>query len=104
MQETTAEITGALTSAAGDPGIIKVVLMGIGVVFAGLIIIIFICKLMALFGVLGGKAAAPAQTREESAEEKPDGTLAAVIGTAISEDIGVDVSGIRIVSIKRVTK
>ncbi len=95
--------TVLLAAEAADPGILPVVLMGVGVVFAGIVIIVIICRLMLLFGSLGAKKREePEKTAPESEEFKPDGELAAVIGAAVAEESGVDVKNIKIVSIKKV--
>lgn len=87
-----------------DPEIWLVCLMGVGVVFVGLIGIILLCKLLSLISLLGKKkeeapapAAAPSEERTEIS-----GELASVIGCAVAEELGCDVSGIRIVSIKKI--
>ena len=90
--------TVLLAAEAADPGILPVVLMGVGIV-----IIVIICRLMLLFGSLGAKKREePEKTAPESEEFKPDGELAAVIGAAVAEESGVDVKNIKIVSIKKV--
>lgn len=91
------------TGAAVDPGILPVVLMGVGIVFAGIVIIVIICRLMLLLGSIGAKKSEEkAATPPVSTEFKPDGELAAVIGAAVAEESGVDVKNIKIVSIKKV--
>ena len=84
-----------------------VVGIGIGTVFVGLICLILICYIMS--------AAVKMFTKNENKKEaiKPVGTpapiavankgeFAAAIASAIAEDLGTDVTGIRIKSIKRV--
>jgi Na+-transporting methylmalonyl-CoA/oxaloacetate decarboxylase gamma subunit len=103
----TVALTAHLAGDQSDPGILKVVFMGLGVVFVGLIMIIIICKLMTLVGRIGEKAAEKIGERAAAhrlAGEKPDGAVAAAIGAAIAEENGTDVSGIKIVSIKKVAK
>lgn len=88
-----------------------VILMGLGVVFVGLICIIFVCMLMSfLVRKLEKKpvessdnaqqpmvnANAPAASPIPSRPE-----LAAAIAAAIAEYSGKDISGIRILSIKK---
>lgn len=96
-----------------------VVLMGLSVVFVGLICIIFVCKLMSfvindVFKVSAGKseqaeslpapAAAALDTAQRSSEAIPSRPeLAAAIAAAIAEYTGKDISGIRILSIKKVS-
>ena len=85
-----------------------VVLMGLGVVFFGLICIIFVCKCMSF--VVGKIEKAPASvpetqvpkqnsTKAEAIPSRPE--LAAAIAAAIAEYTGKDISGIRIHSIKK---
>ena len=91
-------------SAMTDPGILPVVLMGVGIVFLGIVLIVIICRLMLAIGSIGAKY----KKEEEktalpvTAEFKPDAELAAVIGAAVAEEAGVDVKNIKIVSIKKV--
>lgn len=100
MNETTALLTDG--AAAVDPGILPVVLMGVGIVFAGIVIIVVICRLMLLLGSISIKRKEETKEAPVSAEFKPDGELAAVIGAAVAEESGVDVKNIKIVSIKKV--
>lgn len=85
-----------------------VCLMGIGTVFVGLVCIVFIVMIMsAIVRKLSGNtaaapapvAAAPVQSQINSGK-KPE--LIAAIAAAVAEDMGADVSAIRIVSIKKV--
>ncbi|MBQ1848051.1 MAG: OadG family protein [Clostridia bacterium] len=87
-------------SAAAEPSIPQVILLGMGTVFAGIAAIIVICLLISLISrVNKGKEV----KKEETAEpEQISGELAAVIGAAVAEELGTDVSAIRIVSIKKV--
>ena len=87
-------------SAAAEPSILQVILLGMGTVFAGIAAIIVICLLISLISrVNKGKEV----KKEETAEpEQISGELAAVIGAAVAEELGTDVSAIRIVSIKKV--
>ena len=80
-----------------------VIALGLSTVFAGLILLIFVCKIMSFFCKLGaGKKAAPAAAPKAPAviPNKPE--LIAAIGVAIAEDLGEDVSAIRIKSIKQI--
>ena len=86
-----------------------VVVMGLGVVFFGLICIIFVCKCMSF--VVGKMEKAPAvektaennavqnSTKPQAIPSRPE--LAAAITAAIAEYTGKDISGIRIHSIKK---
>ena len=100
-----------VTAVTADPGILNVMLMGIGVVFAGLLLVMLVCRLI----LLAGSALQLGKKPEKNADEgsaapadegafKPDGELAAVIGAAVAEELGKDVSAVRIISVKRVTK
>ena len=82
-----------------------VVVMGVGVVFVGLIAIIVLCKIMGLFFIKTAKkedkvapAAAPATTntvienrQEIIAPETPD----------CAEEMGKDISALRVISFKK---
>ena len=87
-----------------------VVLMGLGVVFFGLICIIVVCKCMSF--VVGKMEKAPATAnapeskvatqntaKTEAIPSRPE--LAAAVVAAIAEYTGKDISGIRIHSIKK---
>jgi len=87
-----------------------VVLMGLGVVFFGLICIIFVCKCMSFVVSKIEKAPASAKipesqipkqnsTKTEAIPSRPE--LVAAIAAAIAEYTGKDISGIRIHSIKK---
>ena len=86
-----------------------VVAMGMGTVFFGLICIILVCKLMSFFIGLFEKpsdstpasiANAPVQNAApEAIPSRPE--LCAAIAAAIAEYTGKDISGIRILSIKK---
>lgn len=84
--------------------ILKTVGLGVGTVFLGLVCIIFLCKIMSFFVVklTGAKKDEPAAVPASSpAAIENRGALAAAIAAAVAEETGTDVSGIRIVSIKR---
>ena len=84
-----------------------VVCMGMGTVFVALIVLILLCTLM-------GKIIMATESRKhenvkdvvsynaDSGEIENRGMLVAAISAAIAEDLGTDVSAIRIVSLKRV--
>lgn len=82
-----------------------VCVMGIGTVFVGLICIILLVTVMSLISrkTEGKPAAAPAVAAPRSAAPssgmRPE--LVAAIAAAIAEDMGADVSAIRIKSIKQ---
>ena len=84
-----------------------VVLLGIGTVFAGLISLIIICKLMGLFFAGTNEvASAPAKAAPAApavVEDIPDRQeMVAAISAVLAEELGTDVSAIRIHSINRV--
>ena len=90
-----------------------VVLLGLGTVFAGLLCIILLITVMSwLCSRTAPKAAAPAPAAPKSAPAAIPRTAApvsvvtppmmAAISAAIAEDMGTDVSAIRIVSMKKV--
>ncbi len=83
-----------------------VVVMGVGVVFVGLILIILICKIMGSF--FAGKTktdetpAAPvaAPTAQNTVIENRQEIIAAVTAVC-AEEMGKDVSAIRVISFKK---
>jgi len=91
-----------------------VCLMGMGIVFIGLICIVFLCKLLTvacrILGLLeDNKAimnqAAPAQAPAAPAangDEIPNrGAFTAAVSAVLDEELGRDVSAIRILSVKK---
>ena len=82
-----------------------VVLLGMGTVFAGLILIIILCKLMSIF-VGATEKSAPAQASAPTSNTVapiPDKQpLLAAVSAAIAEDLGTDITKVRIHSIKRI--
>lgn len=84
------------------------VLLGIGVVFAGLVCIVIICKITSAFCNIGAKkekvadstgvqaATVPAPTVIENRQE-----IIAAVSAAIAEELGTDISAIRIHSFKK---
>ena len=88
-----------------DYSILFVCLMGIGTVFFGLICIIGLCYAMsALIRAMKSRAPASAPAASAAAVPAPsvDGTLVAALSAAIAEDLGTDISAIRILSIRKV--
>ena len=93
--------------AAGGENIsnLFVVVMGVGIVFIGLLSIVILTTIMsAVIRAFEGKkkeeapAAAPAAVAAAPIANR--GELVAAIAACVAEDLGTDVSGIRIVSIK----
>ncbi len=84
-----------------------VVAMGLGVVFIGLICIVFLCMLTSYLCRLSERKK-QAEVPEEVnvapvADEIPNrGEWIAAVSAAIAEDLGTDLSAIRILSVKRV--
>ncbi len=78
--------------------------LGLGTVFAGLIGLILICYIMSslvkFFAPKEKSEALPISSKEAPIANK--GELVAAIACAIAEDLGTDVTGIRIKSIKRI--
>ncbi len=85
--------------------------LGIGTVFVGLICLVLICYIMsALIKIFANgdkqkdtKVKNPVQSSSPAVSTVQDkGEFAAAIAVAIAEDLGTDVTGIRIKSVKRV--
>jgi sodium pump decarboxylase gamma subunit len=87
-----------------------VIVMGMGVVFIGLICLVYLFKIMsACIRAAEGRGKktenAPVQLAEGSADPAPiadRGELVAVIAAALAEELGRDVAGLRIVSLRRI--
>ena len=85
---------------------IGVCLMGMGIVFAGLLCIVGLCKLISL---LCGETknntdvSVPKKTADFNVEEIPNREeMVAALSAVIAEELGTSVSAIRIVSLKRI--
>ena len=83
-----------------------VVVMGIGTVFVGLICIIILCKIMGLFFKGSAKADKAAKTTPTAAavqntviENRQE--IIAAVTAACAEEMGKDVSAIRVISFKK---
>jgi Na+-transporting methylmalonyl-CoA/oxaloacetate decarboxylase gamma subunit len=81
-----------------------VVASGIGVVFLGLVCIVILCKLVGLFCTMGSKkeeapvvqnvpVTQPIENRQE---------IIAAVSAAVAEELGADISAIRILSFKKI--
>ncbi len=88
-----------------------VCVMGMGTVFIGLIFLIIICKIMSLFFKKNGNkpAATPASANVKTNANANAGApiqnkqeIIAATCAVIAEELGEDVSNIRVVSFKRV--
>lgn len=98
---------------AGEYNLGVVILLGMGIVFAGLICIVILCVLMGKVVRLLEKkeapaaapapvAAAPAPAFAAAAEAIPNRQeLVAAIACCLAEELGTDVSAIRIVSLSK---
>jgi sodium pump decarboxylase gamma subunit len=87
----------------GMPVWLSTMLIGLGTVFVGLISLIYIIKLSSVIIRALEKKKAPAT--EESVETAPiqdRGALVAAVSACVAEVMGRDVSGLRIVSLRRV--
>ena len=76
-----------------------VVLMGLGTVFAGLLCIILLVTLMSW---VCARTSAPKTVPQMPAAPAVTPAMMAAVAAAIAEDMGTDVSAIRIVSMKKV--
>jgi len=83
----------------------QTVLMGLGTVFAGLVCIILICKLMSFIvrktQKLTGAVPSAAAPQDRAIPASERGALCAAIAAAVAEELSADVEAIRIVSIKK---
>ena len=95
----------------GTMSVSNVVLLGLGIVFVGLICIVILCVLMGKVVRLLEKGEAPAgavtpdipmATAAPAAEIPNRQELVAAISCCLAEELGTDVSAIRIVSLKKV--
>lgn len=104
-------MTNAALMTQGAWPIWIVVLLGMGIVFAGLICIVVLCMLMGKVVRLLEKkeepaapaaSAAPVAPAAPAAEIPNRQELVAAISCCLAEELGTDVSAIRIVSLKKV--
>lgn len=79
---------------------LTVCLMGMGVTFVGLICLIFLVMLMGKLA--GGQKAAPAPVPAPAQPAANRQEIIAAVAAAIAEELGTEVSAIRIVSFKRI--
>lgn len=90
-----------------EPPIPFVILMGVGVVFIGLICIILLSMAMsAICRAMGDKTPAPAAAAPAAPAAKAEAipnrqAMIAAIAVAVAEEMGTDPAGIRILSIKK---
>ena len=91
------------------PSTAFVTLLGIGTVFVGLICIVFLCMIMsAVVKLLVKDNAAKPETKTAPVQaSQPQTAIAnkqefiAAVSAAIAEDMGTDITGIRILSVKQ---
>ncbi len=76
-----------------------VCLMGMGTVFFGLICLIVLTMIMGK--IVGGHAAPAAAPAAAAAAEPNRQELVAAVSAAIAEELGTDITGIRILSMKK---
>lgn len=90
-----------------EPSIPFVILMGVGVVFIGLVCIILLSMAMsAICRAMGDKTPAPAAAAPAAPVAKAEAipnrqAMIAAIAVAVAEEMGTDPAGIRILSIKK---
>ena len=83
-------------------GSLFVCLMGMGTVFFGLICLIVLTTIMGK--IVGGRPAPPAPAPVAAAPAAQEGNrqeIAAAVSAAIAEELGTSITGIRIVSMKK---
>lgn len=94
-----------------SPSNLFVVCLGVGTVFIGLICIILLCKIISLLcGIAGNKAAEPSVAAAPTVAQAPSiGTpienrqeIIAAVSAAVAEELGTDISAIRILSFKKI--
>lgn len=91
-------------AASSEPGMGTVVAMGVGIVFAGLVILVFITWFMGLFFRTKKPKAEPAVPAATApvAEVIPNKQeMLAAISAVVAEELGRDVSQIKILSFKK---
>ena len=81
-----------------------VVVMGVGVVFLGLLLIVLICKIMGLFFAKTAKteskpAVATAPAKSAIIENRQE--IIAAVTAACAEEMGKDISALRVISFKK---
>lgn len=86
-----------------------VVAMGIGVVFIGLICIVILCKILSAVCMISEKKSnvkasdPPVPNLVTAAQPIPDRQqVIAAVSAAVAEDLGTDVSAIRILSFRKI--
>ena len=93
-----------------SPSNLFVVCLGVGTVFVGLICIILLCKIISLLcGIADNKATEPSAVAPAAVQAPSIGTpivnrqeIIAAVSAAVSEELGTDISAIRILSFKKI--
>ena len=84
-----------------DYSSVFVCLMGMGTVFFGLVCLIVLTTLMGRIMSRKAPTPAPAPVTAPTAAEPNRQELIAAVSAAIAEELGTDITGIRILSIKK---
>ena len=79
-----------------------VVGMGIGTVFVGLICIIVVCSVIGLICRLADKKQPAVAEPKPAVKIENRGEVIAAVSAALAEELGTDVSAIRILSFKKI--
>ena len=87
-----------------------VIAMGISIVFIGLICIVLLCKIMSILVAISESRSTPANDAKPavasapsvSPDPGPRGEVVAAISAALAEELGEDISAIRILSLKKI--
>ena len=99
----TGNLISAAVSGAADIPAWFVVCMGLGTVFVGLIFIFIICKIIGLFFKGGSEETKPAnKALKADLSDEERGKVIAAVCAAAAEDMGTDISALRVVSFKKI--
>ncbi len=89
-----------------EPSNLFVCLLGIGTVFIGLICLIILCKIIGLFvpknNQPANKVEAPASAPVANGPIENREEIIAAVSAAIAEELGTDISALRILSFKKI--
>lgn len=110
LEKINANMMMLLEKQVEEPSTIQTVIMGIGTVFLGLLCIVILCKIIGAFCNAGKKSSdetvsqvanlAPATAPAQAVIENR-GEIIAAISAVAAEELGTDVSAIRILSFKK---
>ena len=86
---------------------LNTVVLGVGVVFAGLIAIIILCKITSAICMAAQKSEKPSDKKEAPSVTSPAvienrQEIIAAVSAVIAEELGTDISAIRIHSFKKI--